>query len=62
MARLSEAEWRVMNVVWAQAPVSTRDVLERVEDETKWAYTTVKTVLDRLVTKNARGLAKFQKR
>ncbi len=51
MARLSEAEWRVMNVVWNHAPVSTRDVLEHVEDETQWAYTTVKTVLDRLVWK-----------
>lgn len=51
--KLSDAEWTVMNEVWRQSPVKTRDVLEAVEGETGWAYTTVKTILTRLVDKGA---------
>jgi BlaI family penicillinase repressor len=49
--QLSETEWRVMNVVWARHPASVRDVLEALEPETGWAYSTVKTILTRLAEK-----------
>jgi len=51
--RFSDAEWTVMNAVWDGAPVTARDVLDAVGDETAWAYTTVKTMLDRLADKGA---------
>ncbi len=51
--KLSDTEWTVMNQVWRRSPVSARDVLEAVESETEWAYTTVKTILSRLVDKGA---------
>ena len=51
--KLSDAEWTVMRAVWERPPASARDVLERAADETGWAYTTVKTLLARLVEKGA---------
>lgn len=42
-----------MNVVWECPPASVLDVYERVEPQTGWAYTTVKTILCRLVDKGA---------
>jgi predicted transcriptional regulator len=42
-----------MKVVWRNHPVSVRDVLESVEGKTGWAYSTVKTILSRLVDKGA---------
>ena len=42
-----------MQAVWESAPANARDVLYRVHDETDWAYTTVKTILSRLVEKGA---------
>jgi BlaI family penicillinase repressor len=51
--RLSDAEWTVMQAVWNRAPASARDVLDDVGEETGWAYTTVKTLLARLVEKGA---------
>lgn len=51
--KLSDAEWTVINVVWERSPATARDVLERTEAETGWAYTTVKTLLSRLVEKGA---------
>ncbi|MEQ8768481.1 MAG: BlaI/MecI/CopY family transcriptional regulator [Planctomycetota bacterium] len=51
--KLSDAEWKVMQALWEGSPASARDVLERVGDETEWAYTTVKTLLTRLRDKGA---------
>ena len=51
--KLSDAEWTVMNALWERSPANARDVLEHCEAETSWAYTTVKTLLARLVGKGA---------
>jgi BlaI family transcriptional regulator, penicillinase repressor len=49
---LSDAEWKVMNAVWASAgAVSAREILAVLAGDTEWAYTTIKTVMDRLVAK-----------
>ena len=50
---LSEAEWKVMRCLWRKHPSSARDLLETLHAETRWAYTTLKTVLSRLVEKGA---------
>lgn len=51
---LSEAEWKVMNVVWDwPVEISVRDVHEQLEEETNWAYQTVQTVMGRLLKKGA---------
>jgi predicted transcriptional regulator len=53
-ARLGDLERAVMEVLWAHAgPVSARDVARQLSDR-DLAYTTVKTVLDRL---SGKGLA-----
>jgi BlaI family penicillinase repressor len=53
--RLSEAQWRLMRALWtASAPAgqaTAREVLEALEPGTPWAYTTTKTMLDRLAQK-----------
>ena len=41
-----------MNILWRHHPASTRDILERLAGEADWAYTTIKTMLDRLVNKD----------
>ncbi len=51
--RFSEAEWKIMRVVWRRPGASVRDVLEEVEAATGWSYSTVKTMLTRLAEKSA---------
>lgn len=48
---LGELELAVMEVVWAQQPVTVRDVLETLNEERELAYTTVMTVMSRLAEK-----------
>ena len=48
---LSEAEWKVMKAVWALRKASVRDVHERLGARERWAYNTVRTLLERLCAK-----------
>lgn len=40
-----------MNEIWGSGPVTVRAVHARLTDETGWSYSTVKTVMSRLVEK-----------
>ena len=50
---LSNAEWKVMNCVWARGLATAREVLDDLAGEIDGAYTTVKTLMARLVEKGA---------
>lgn len=51
--KLTEPEWELMNALWIRYPATARDIIEFMPGETRWAYTTVKTMLTRLVKKGA---------
>jgi BlaI family penicillinase repressor len=51
--KLSEAEWQIMNALWKRHPATARDLMEFMPKDNNWAYTTVKTMLTRLVAKKA---------
>ncbi len=48
---LFETEWAILKVVWEKEPVTAPDVQEALVKQKKWAYTTVKTLMDRMVKK-----------
>ena len=51
--RLTSAEWQLMNALWKEYPATAREIAGRLPAETKWAYTTIRTMLTRLVEKEA---------
>ncbi len=51
--RLSNSEWQIMKALWEQSPATAREVSERLPEDNDWAYTTIKTMLTRLVGKKA---------
>lgn len=57
---LTEAEWAVMKVIWARQPCSAGDVQEALADERGWAYSTVKTTMDRLAKKGVLTLTRIR--
>ena len=57
--RISETEWEVMKVVWAQAPCSASEVIEALRQaDDSWHPRTVKAFLNRLVKKKALGFSR----
>jgi BlaI family transcriptional regulator, penicillinase repressor len=55
---LTEAEWAIMKVVWEHQPCAAGTVQEALAGKKGWAYSTVKTTMDRMVDK---GLLKINK-
>jgi predicted transcriptional regulator len=51
--KLTKAEWTIMNALWDGYPAKARDIAQRLPADVSWAYTTIKTMLSRLVEKRA---------
>ncbi len=56
--QLTEAEWAIIDAVWANQPCAAPAVVEVLHGRKDWTYSTVKTLMDRMVTK---GLLKTQR-
>ena len=60
--RISEAELAVMEVLWADSPLTALDVAGRIDAGRGWTDSTVKTMLGRLVAKGIVGHAEDGRR
>lgn len=57
---LTEAEWAIMKVVWEQEPCTAGTVQETLADTRGWAYSTVKTTMDRMTDKGFLAIEKIR--
>ncbi len=48
---LTEGEWAIITTVWDNEPCAAPTVQEELAGRKKWTYSTVKTMMDRMVTK-----------
>ena len=53
VVKISDAEWEVMNLVWASAPVAIADIVDQLARKKGWAPRTTRTLVERLVKKGA---------
>ena len=51
--KVSDAEWRIMKVLWNGADKTLGEIIEALGKENRWSYTTVRTLLVRLIDKKA---------
>lgn len=51
--KLTNSEWQLMNSLWERSPATARGIAERLPEDVKWAYTTIRTLLARLADKGA---------
>lgn len=49
---LTEAQWVIMKVVWEKEPCTAGEVQEILAQSRDWAYSTVKTTMDRMARKD----------
>lgn len=61
---ISEAEWEVMRVIWdgGQKTITAQEVVDALSPRKDWSVRTIKTLLNRLVKKNALGFEEEGKR
>ncbi len=55
---LTGGEWAILQAVWENQPCAAPTVQEALQSEKAWTYSTVKTMMDRMVTK---GLLKTER-
>jgi BlaI family transcriptional regulator, penicillinase repressor len=53
--KISEAEWEVMKLLWEKSPSTANSLVLSLSASKKWNPKTIKTLLNRLVTKKALG-------
>jgi BlaI family penicillinase repressor len=57
---ISEAEWKVMKVLWSNSPLSAMEIYNVLTDTEDWHPNTVKTLLSRLHKKKALSVEKVK--
>ncbi len=55
---LTEGEWAIIQAVWDSQPCAAPTVQESLQSKKAWTYSTVKTMMDRMV---AKGLLKTER-
>ncbi len=48
---LTDGEWAIMKVVWELQPCAAPSVQEALQSTRNWTYSTVRTLMDRMVAK-----------
>ncbi len=57
---LTEAEWAIMRAVWEHEPCAAGTVQEALAASKGWAYSTVKTTMDRMLDKGLLHVKKIR--
>ena len=57
---ITEAEWKVMKLLWEKSPLAAYDVIQALGEKEQWHSNTVKTLLARLTRKKALGTRKYK--
>jgi BlaI family penicillinase repressor len=53
LPNITESEWLIMNALWEKSPLTSAQIIDRVRRDKKLGGTTIKTLLHRLIAKNA---------
>lgn len=53
LPKISEAELEIMKVLWTKSPQTANEVIDKLESTTDWKPKTIRTLINRLVQKEA---------
>lgn len=53
LPHITESEWAVISKLWEESPLTIVEIVKRVQADKQLAPTTIKTLLRRLIAKNA---------
>lgn len=61
MTEISKTEFEVLEAIWQEHPASAQQIIERLNEQKPWHQKTVKTLLNRMVKKEAISFEKVQR-
>ena len=59
--QLTGAEWHIIKAVWRKEPCSAPEIQQLLHKKTGWTYSTVRTLMDRMVAKRLLAAEKLGK-
>jgi len=59
-SELTEAEWTIMQAIWDNQPCAAPTIQEVLQRRRNWSYSTVKTLMDRMVAKGLLTTSKIR--
>lgn len=57
--KISNSEWEVMKIIWNNPEISSINIIQKLKDKSQWKPATVKSLINRLLNKNAIGFNKL---
>jgi BlaI family penicillinase repressor len=57
--KISNAEWEVMKIIWSHSEITSINIIQELKDKAQWKPATVKSLINRLLNKNAIGFNKL---
>jgi len=57
--KISNAEWEVMKTIWNHPNIASSNIIQELKDKSEWKPATVKSLINRLLNKNAIGFNKL---
>lgn len=48
---ITDSEWKIMKVLWEGAPLTLKEIVGQLKEETGWSNTTIRTLIVRLIEK-----------
>jgi BlaI family transcriptional regulator, penicillinase repressor len=61
ISNISDSELEIMKIIWKSKKTTTNKIIEELADEIEWKPNTVKTLVNRLLNKEAIGFEKVGK-
>jgi len=52
MSHMSKSELAILKVLWAEAPLSAREIQDKVGPQLDWSFSTTRTTLSRMADKS----------
>ncbi len=62
MKHITDAEFEIMTVLWSEGPISSGRIAEQLSEKHQWTTQTVRTLLTRLIEKDAVAFTKEGRR
>lgn len=58
LPKISDAEWEVMKIIWSKEEATANEIIDNLKGKQEWKNTTIKSLINRLLNKEAIGFRK----
>lgn len=58
LPKISDSEWEVMKIIWSKEEATANEIIDNIKGKQEWKNTTIKSLINRLLNKEAIGFRK----